>query len=110
MFKLDHVPCLSEMSPSLSYRNFCTLFSPVLEHATLASSIFVNLHRGEIIETLSSFTEGVVEDRPLGTTLPTESAGCLGGESSIDSLPRRATTVDMVGLSVGSSCTHKSPI
>ena len=98
------------MSPSLSYRNFCTLFSPVLEYATLASSIFVNLHRGEIIETLSSFTEGVVEDRPLGTTLPTESAGCLGGESSIDSLPRRATTVNMVGLSAGSLYMLKNPI
>lgn len=44
------------------------------------------------------------------TIPPTGNGGCLGSGRDIDSLPKRATTFDMVGLTAGSSCTHKSPM
>ena len=42
--------------------------------------------------------------------LATEIAGCFGLGMAIESLPKSATTVVMVGLSCGSSYTHKNPI
>ena len=42
--------------------------------------------------------------------LATENAGCFGLGMAIESLPKSATTVVMVGLSCGSSYTHKSLI
>ena len=42
--------------------------------------------------------------------LATENARCFGLGMAIESLPKSATTVVMVGLSCGSSCTHKNPI
>lgn len=70
------------------------------------------IHRGKILDNIMSFTtEGSVAiDGSTWSTLPKENAGCLGWGRAIDSLPRRTTTLDMVGLCSGSSCTHRSPI
>ena len=46
----------------------------------------------------------------LEMVLLVRKAGCLGIGRFTVSLPSKATTFDMVGRSLGSSCTHNSPI
>ena len=72
---------------------------------------FVRVHCGDILERLSSLIEGIVsKNSSIWMNLATANAGCFGSGRAIDSLPSRVTTDDMLGLSSGSSCTHKSPI
>lgn len=72
---------------------------------------FVRVHCGDILERLSSLIEGIVsKNSSIWMNLATANAGCFGSGRAIDSLPSRVTTDDILGLSSGSSCTHKSPI
>jgi hypothetical protein len=49
------------------------------------------------------------EEDVLESDLLTTKAGCLGVGRVAASLPSMKTTFDIVGRSLGSSCTHKSP-
>lgn len=62
------------------------------------------------VNSLLEQVSGLLEEEALleGHRLTTK-AGCLGVGSVAVSLPSMKTTLDMVGRSLGSSCTHKSP-
>jgi hypothetical protein len=62
------------------------------------------------VNTLLEQVSGLLEEEALleGHLLRTK-AGCLGFGRVAASLPSMKTTLDIVGRSLGSSCTHKSP-
>ena len=65
--------------------------------------------RGEMVEIVSSLTLWSSIGWLMGT-LRTDNAGCLGSGNGVDSLPcSDTTTADMLGLSAGSSWTHRRP-
>lgn len=65
-----------------------------------------------MVNSLLENVSGLLEEEALllleGHRL-TIKAGCLGAGIVAVSLPSMKTTCDMVGRSLGSSCTHKSP-
>ena len=64
-----------------------------------------------MMERVSPFGVGLNVDSSIGAILlAAHIAGFFGSASSIESLPSNTTTADIVGLSAGSSWTHKSPI
>lgn len=68
-------------------------------------------HLGKMMERVSPFGVGLDVDSSIGAILLAANiAGFFGSASSIESLPSNTTTADIVGLSSGSSWTHKSPI
>lgn len=58
---------------------------------------------------ISVCDSGKLEEATLEKPLRTTKAGSLGVGSTADSLSSMVMTFDMVGLSLGSSCTHNSP-
>jgi hypothetical protein len=80
-------------------------------YKTEGGNLVINSHRGEGLETVSWFTEGfVVRIWSVWMTRATTNTGCFGEGRDSNSFPKRSRTDEIVGLSVGSSCTHKSPI
>ena len=74
----------------------CEIFEDILE--------FVRL-------TFTEWVWVVIEEWPICTTWAVTKAGCLGSGRVIDPLlPSSTTTDDILGLSIGSCWTHKSPI
>jgi hypothetical protein len=74
-------------------------------------SILSSSHRGERLEIVSWFIEGlVVGIWSIWMTRATTNTGCFGWGRDIDSFPKWSRTDEIVGLSAGSSCTHKSLI
>ena len=66
-------------------------------------------HLGKMIERVSPFGVGL-HSSIVAILLAANIAGFLGSARSIESLPSNTTTADIVGLSSGSSWTHKSAI
>ena len=67
-------------------------------------------HRLSRLFLMSLFDSGLLEEVELDWSLVMQKAGCLGVGRFVVSLSSILITFDMVGRSLGSSCTHKRPI
>ena len=67
-------------------------------------------HRPSRLFVMSLFDSGLLEEVELERSLVMQKAGCLRVGRFVVSLSSILITFDMVGRSLGSSCTHQRPI